>query len=344
MTEHLNQRFLETILDGSPGTIYILNLETETIKYTSNTTQTLAGYSPEEMKAMHDNFLANIVHPEDLSTVRQTLQIIQKSKSDQTTSVEYRLIPKGPKPKHNEYPWVASYLRPIERNNQNAVVRVCGIAIEITALKSTQLELERKNLILSNIAKSNPAHVAITDAETDIITYVSRSLRESFGYSLLREGASNNFYTIAKQMMVPEDYKTVTKIRDDAIESGKPERYQFEFKLYGVQKVFHWLLYTCSPYELDSKGNVKSLIHFAIDITKWKEIELQLKTKNSELEQFSYVSSHDLKQPLNTIESSLKLLLSELKNYEYSTDIMNAIDSITNKTMILKRNIQSVLK
>ena len=71
------------------------------------------------------------------------------------------------------------------------------------------------------------------------------------------------------------------------------------------------------------KGTIINYCSFIRDITSRKEkedqVELQNKTlqnKNSELEQFTYITSHDLQEPLLTLTSFSKLLLDE-----YSQDL-----------------------
>src|SRR5206468_11455489 len=85
---------------------------------------------------------------------------------------------------------------------------------------------------------------------------------------------------------------------------------QFECRMKNKQGEWRWLLVREIVFKTDENGNIRQILGAALDINRRKEMEktilqntLLLEQSNASLEEFAYVASHDLKEPLRKIST-----------------------------------------
>ena len=141
----------------------------------------------------------------------------------------------------------------------------------------------------------------------------------------------------------PDYVKSVTEEWSTSIKEGKP--YDNIFPLKGKDGNYRWFLTRITPIK-DSKGKIQRWFGTNTDITerKIREEELEITMKkleqsNKELEQFAYITSHDLREPLRMITSFLQLLERRYKDkldedanefIEFAVDGAKRLDRMTN--------------
>lgn len=148
---HENRRFLETLVENLPGTVYRCRNDPDwTMEFISDACVELLGYTPVEMLAPGSPTLGELIHPEDRDFVWESVQ--QALEAREPFRVTYRLGHRD-----RDYCWVWEQGRGILADD-GTLVGLEGFISDITEQKEANDELQRLADRLHNTLES------ITDA------------------------------------------------------------------------------------------------------------------------------------------------------------------------------------
>ncbi len=271
-------------------------------------------YEPGE-EITFEKYLAR-VHPQDISLLQFHLD--QAMQTHQPYDFYHRIILRDGTER------IIQSRGEVLLDQQGKPYQFMGTGQDVTRQQKIEQELRANKEFINKIANTTPSLIASYNVHTGKYTFINHAVKKILGYDT--EEILENGVAFFSQIIHPEDQGPLMEKNNKALEEANlnppsPDGQEpvVEFKYRMRHKTGKWLWFHTfgTIFDRNEKGLVEHMLNVSIDITEQEEAEqelhrknIQLLQSNASLEEYAYVASHDLKEPIRKIATFSDRLLS----------------------------------
>ncbi|MEW4564216.1 PAS domain S-box protein [Bremerella sp. JC770] len=312
------KEFAEKVINASPGVIYIYDLTSQSLVFINQNIEKELGYPQKYMEDLGARFYTEIVHPDDVARVR-----LSSAQWFETGEPNVRIDTFRLRHANGQWAWFEFHRVVFQKDSTGSPTQVLGIANNTTDRVVAQQQLVWEKALLDQVMETSVAAVMVVDVDGNI-QFLNPALEKTLHVGR-DEVHGKNIYGFAWEHFdmtgkpLPPDQRPFERVKS-TLKPINDMRYRIQFS----PESYVTVSANGAPL-FDENGAFAGAVFALTDITERIESEKvretlirSLEATNTELKQFTYTVSHDLKSPLITIKGFLGILSEDIESQDQS--------------------------
>lgn len=271
-----------------------------------------------EPQSLTNSFtLDQYTHPDDEHIVMD--EIKKAVAAREPFDFNYRIILNGGKIK-------TLHVRGEVKRGEGKTLSIYGTIQDITEQKLVEKKIRDYQEFIEKITNVTPSIIATYNIHTGKYSYINEAVDKLLGHPVARIMEEGVGFTAT--IVHPDDIAAITEQNIKAIEDANNMTdvtnepvVDFKYRMCNKNGEYRWFHTYGTIFERNEQGKVESVLNVSVDITEQEKAEqalflknLQLQQSNTSLEEYAYVASHDLKEPLRKIATFSDRMLNSEQN------------------------------
>lgn len=263
------QAFSDRLTSLMPAIISLNRAADGSCLFVGGIIESILGYTPEQITSGEIRLFPESVHEEDRDRVMQAFVAASSLAEGESIETTYRMVDR-----FGQWHWLSTRTIPFRRDSNGLLEQTMSLTADITPLKTSMLQLEREQRFAQGILSASPAMVAVREDPSGKLTFVNADRVRQLLHA--PDADDETLARLWDSVVHPDASKLAKLLSEELPDLSDDQQITCEGHLQTETGSQHWFALQMVPFLRNGSGTVTQCICMMWDVTKQKELEVNL--------------------------------------------------------------------